>query len=210
MARRFLAAKRGDGDESCRNGVLRPHCYGLRPAMVHSQDRSRSLWPCDSGISEGGFVHLGRLADSSEVAFSTRSGVLRAIRKDDQFQLDFPIIAEEKTEPPPGLIESLNVQPRYIGRNKFDYVVEVESESVVRGLGPDFKQLAAVKCRGVIVTAQSDSRNVDFVSRFFAPAAGIDEDPVTGSAHCCLADFWGKRLGKTEMIGYQAWRHGPC
>ncbi len=155
-------------------------------------------------------VHLGRLADSSEVAFSTRSGVLRAIRKDDQFQLDFPIIAEEKTEPPPGLIESLNVQPRYIGRNKFDYVVEVESESVVRGLGPDFKQLAAVKCRGVIVTAQSDSRNVDFVSRFFAPAAGIDEDPVTGSAHCCLADFWGKRLGKTEMIGYQAWRHGPC
>lgn len=149
-------------------------------------------------------AHLGRIADGSEVAFATRSGVLRAIRKSDRFQLDFPIKAEERTEPPPGLIESLNVQPRYIGRNKFDYLVEVESESVVRGLGPDFKQLSAVKCRGVIVTARSDTPNVDFVSRFFAPAAGIDEDPVTGSAHCCLADFWGKRLGKTEMVGYQA------
>ena len=153
-------------------------------------------------------AYLGQLGDGTEVAFSTRSGVLRATRKGDQFQLDFPIIAEEKTEPPAGLIESLNVQPRYVGRSKFDFLVEVESESLVRGLSPDFKQLATVKCRGVIVTARSDSPNVDFVSRFFAPAVGIDEDPVTGSAHCCLADFWGKRLVKTEMVGYQASARG--
>ena len=155
-------------------------------------------------------AYLGQLGDGSEVAFSTRSGVLRAMRKGDEFQLDFPIIVEEKTEPPAGLIESLNVQTRYIGRNKFDFLVEVESESVVRGLVPDFKQLTTVKCRGVIVTARSDSAQFDFVSRFFAPAAGIDEDPVTGSAHCCLAEFWGKRLGKTEMVGYQdSARGGP-
>ncbi len=153
-------------------------------------------------------AHLGRLADGSEIAFSTRSGVLRALRQSDHFQLDFPLIALEKSDPPAGLIESLNVQPRTIGRNKFDYLVEVESESIVRGVCPDFKQLATVKCRGVIVTARSDSPNVDFVSRFFAPAVGIDEDPVTGSAHCCLADFWGQRLGKTQMVGYQASKRG--
>ncbi len=151
---------------------------------------------------------MGQLADGSEVAFSTRSGVLRALRKGERFQLDFPTIAEKTTQPPPGLIESLNVTPRHVGRNKFDYLVEAESESVLRGLAPDFKRLASVDCRGVIVTARSDAPNFDFVSRFFAPAAGIDEDPVTGSAHCCLADFWGNRLGKTEMVGYQASSRG--
>jgi PhzF family phenazine biosynthesis protein len=153
-------------------------------------------------------AHLGKLVDGSEVAFSTRSGVLRAIRTGECFQLDFPIKAEEKTEPPPGLIESLNTHPIHVGRNQFDYLVEVESESVVRSLSPDLKRLATVKCRGVIVTARSDSPEFDFVSRFFAPAVGVEEDPVTGSSHCCLADFWGRRLGKTEMVGYQASARG--
>lgn len=149
-------------------------------------------------------AEMGQLTDGSEVTFSTRSGVLPAMRKGDQFQLDFPIKPAEKTEPPSGLIESFNIRPVHVGRNQFDYLLEVESEAVVRSLTPDFKRLAAVKCRGVIVTARSDSPQFDFVSRFFAPAAGVDEDPVTGSAHCCLADFWGKRLGRIEMVGYQA------
>ena len=153
-------------------------------------------------------VTMGQLADGSEVAFSTRSGVLSTTRHDDQFQLDFPIKAEEKSEPPAGLIESLSIHPTHVGKNQFDYLVEVESESVVRSLHPDFKRLAKVDCRGVIVTARSDSPKFDFVSRFFAPASGVDEDPVTGSAHCCLADFWGKRLGKSKMVGYQASARG--
>ena len=153
-------------------------------------------------------AHLGKLLDVDEVAFSTRSGVLRAIRNGDRLQLDFPVKPEVKAEPPSGLIESLNVVPLHVGKNQFDYLVEVESESVLRSLVPDFKQLATVDCRGVIVTARSDSPTFDFVSRFFAPTSGVDEDPVTGSAHCCLADFWGRRLGKLTMVGFQASARG--
>jgi predicted PhzF superfamily epimerase YddE/YHI9 len=149
-------------------------------------------------------AHMGRLIDGSEVAFSTRSGVLRAFRKGHVFQLDFPIKPQEKTEPAPGLVECLDVRPIHVGRNQFDYLLEVESETALRSLNPDFKRLAHVKCRGVIVTARSDAPACDFVSRFFAPAVGVDEDPVTGSAHCCLAEYWSKKLDKTDMTGYQA------
>ena len=98
--------------------------------------------------------------------------------------------------------------PRYVGKSQFDYLVEVESEAVVGALAPDFKQLSKVACRGVIVTARSADAQFDFVSRFFAPAAGVDEDPVTGSAHCCLADFWKKRLGKDNFVAFQASARG--
>jgi len=152
--------------------------------------------------------HLGKLPDGSEVSFSTRSGILTASRSGERFHMDFPIKRAEPTEAPCGLVESLNVLPKYIGRNKFDYIVEVESESVVRAISPDFKGLATVNCRGVIVTAKSDDPQFDFVSRFFAPAVGIDEDPVTGSSHCCLAEYWGKQLGTDKMIGCQASRRG--
>ena len=145
-----------------------------------------------------------RRADGSAVGFLTRSGLLRAMRNGDRLRLDFPIQPEEKVEPPPGLIEALAVRPVYIGKNQTDYLVEVASAAEVRSITPDLRRLAAIRCRGVIVTARSDSPEYDFVSRFFAPAAGVDEDPVTGSAHGCLADFWGKRLGKSEMVGYQA------
>ena len=148
-------------------------------------------------------AHLEKLADGSEVAFSTRSGILRAARKGALIQLDFPALPEKSCDPPVGLLESLKVKPRYVGRSTFDLLVEVESESVVRGLTPDFKQLATVSCRGLIVTARSDDSQFDFVSRFFAPAVGVDEDPVCGSAHCCLAPYSGERLGKTEMVGHQ-------
>ena len=148
-------------------------------------------------------AHLGKLEDGSEVGFSTRSGVLSAKRKGSLIQLDFPALPAKSCDPPLGLLESLNVKARYVGRSTFDLIVEVESESVVRGLTPDMNKLGTVECRGLIVTAKSDDPQFDFVSRFFAPAVGVDEDPVCGSAHCCLAPYWGERLGKTEMVGHQ-------
>jgi PhzF family phenazine biosynthesis protein len=152
--------------------------------------------------------HLGKMADGSSVPFSTRSGELNATRSGEEFQLDFPMKRAEPATPPAGLVEALNVRPIYIGRNQYDFLVELESEPALRAVAPDFKLLAKVNCRGIIITAASEDPRFHFVSRFFAPAAGIDEDPVTGSAHCCLADFWGRRLGKAKMTGYQASRRG--
>jgi PhzF family phenazine biosynthesis protein len=149
-------------------------------------------------------AHLDKLADGSDVGFTTRSGILRAARRGGHFQLDFPVTPAEPTQAPRALVDSLNVTPRHCGRSRFDYLVEVQSEEVLRSISPDFKLLATVDCRGVIVTAKSSDPRFDFVSRFFAPASGIDEDPVTGSAHCCLADHWSAKLGKAKMIGYQA------
>lgn len=147
---------------------------------------------------------LGHLPDGAEIKFSTRSGVLSAGRRGDRYQLDFPLKPESPAAAPPGLVEALGVAPRYVGKNQFDYLVEAESEDAVRRAAPDFKRLAQTECRGIIVTARSATPEFDFVSRFFAPAAGIDEDPVTGSAHCCLAPYWGERTGRTSLIGYQA------
>jgi predicted PhzF superfamily epimerase YddE/YHI9 len=151
--------------------------------------------------------HLGLIKEST-IVFSSRSGNLLAHRRPDGIALDFPLKPEQPSEPPAGLTDALRVEAKYIGRNQFDYLVEVESEAVVRSLAPDFKQLLAVDCRGVIVTARSSDPAFDFVSRFFAPAAGIDEDPVTGSAHCCLGDYWRKRLGKSRFRAYQASSRG--
>jgi PhzF family phenazine biosynthesis protein len=152
--------------------------------------------------------HLGLVKDGRQINFASRSGKLVAHLSRDQIELDFPIKPEQPTDPPPGLVESLGVKPLYIGKNNFDYLIEVESEAVVRRVSPDFKRLATVDCRGIIVTARSDNPSFDFVSRFFAPSAGVDEDPVTGSAHCCLGDFWSKRLGKTKFVAYQASARG--
>lgn len=147
-------------------------------------------------------------AGGSEIRFSTRSGILKALRRGEEIDLDFPLRPEQPTDAPPGLLQALGASARYVGNNKSDYLVEVESEAVLRGLQPDFKLLATVAARGIIVTSPSAEPRFDFVSRFFAPASGIDEDPVTGSAHCCLADYWRKRLGKAEFVGYQASQRG--
>src|SRR6185436_7043814 len=137
--------------------------------------------------------------------FHTRSGLLTAARAGEWIELDFPATPEQPADPPPALLESLGVSaPVYVGRNKFDYLVEVESDEVVRRLDPDHAQLRGVPVRGVIVTSRSSSPEFDFVSRFFAPGSGIDEDPVTGSAHCCLTPYWSARLGRNEMVAYQA------
>jgi len=143
-----------------------------------------------------------------EIRFSTKSGILKALRHGDGIELDFPVKPEVAAEAPPGLLEALGVSARYVGKNQFDYLVEVESEATLRGIAPDFKRLATVPVRGVIVTSKSADPSFDFVSRYFAPASGVDEDPVTGSAHCCLADFWRKRLGKTDFVAFQASARG--
>jgi PhzF family phenazine biosynthesis protein len=151
-----------------------------------------------------------RLLGEKETArFHTRSGLLTASRNGDWIELDFPATRESPAEVPPGLLESLGVNnPVYVGRNKFDYIVEVDSEEAVRALDPDHAQLRKIPVRGVIVTSRGSNGQHDFVSRFFAPGSGIDEDPVTGSAHCCLTPYWASRLGKNELVAYQASRRG--
>jgi PhzF family phenazine biosynthesis protein len=146
----------------------------------------------------------GHLDPGSQARFHTKSGLLTADRRNGAIVLDFPATPARETEPPEGLVRGLGVSPRWIGRNAFDYLVEAESEAAVRAASPDFGSLAKVKARGIIVTARASSGGYDFVSRFFAPAAGINEDPVTGSAHCTLGPFWAERLGKTSFVAYQA------
>lgn len=150
----------------------------------------------------------GDLAPKAEARFQTKSGLLTAARRGGQIELDFPAKPEETAEAPDGLIEALGVEPRHIGRNAFDYLVEVESQEIVRDAAPDFARLKKIRARGVMITSAASSAGFDFVSRFFAPAVGIDEDPVTGSAHCCLGPYWGAKLGKTEMKAYQASARG--
>ncbi len=140
-----------------------------------------------------------------QVRFQTRSGLLTADYDDGWIKLNFPATRAEPADAPLHFDKALGgIQPRYIGRSKFDYIVEVESADLVRNLKPNLGLLELVDARGVIVTARSDDARYDFVSRFFAPAAGVPEDPVTGSAHCCLAPYWAQQLGKDEMTGYQA------
>jgi PhzF family phenazine biosynthesis protein len=146
----------------------------------------------------------GRVPQAGTIDFHTRSGVLRAARRGERIELDFPLNVETPADPPEGLAESLGISLGYVGKSRFDHLVEVDSESILRRLQPDFRRLAAIAMRGLIVTCRSDDPRYDFVSRFFAPGAGIDEDPVTGSAHCTLAGFWRKRLGKSQFVAYQA------
>jgi len=145
----------------------------------------------------------GLLAAGATARFLTRSGLLTADRREDLIELDFPVKKSDPIEPPADLLAALGVtNPIWVGRNQFDFLVQVDSEATVRALEPDHARLRKLDVRGAIVTAASSQ--YDFVSRFFAPGSGIDEDPVTGSAHCALTPFWSERLGKTEMVGYQA------
>jgi PhzF family phenazine biosynthesis protein len=146
----------------------------------------------------------GYLKQAEQARFHTRSGLLTAVRQEDWIQMDFPAKIEEPADPPPDLLAALGAEVCYVGRNAFDYLVEVESEAVVRSLKPDFGRLEKLPVRGVIVTSRSSTPEFDFVSRFFAPAVGVNEDPVTGSAHCCLGPYWAPKLGKSEMTAYQA------
>ncbi len=150
----------------------------------------------------------GHLADGITARFHTRSGWLTAERRDGLVWLDFPATPAERALPPRELQEGLGVAMSFVGRTTFDYLVEVDREESVRSLTPDLTLLGKLPVRGIIVTSRAASPGHDFVSRFFAPAAGVPEDPVTGSAHCALAPFWSERTGRTEMTGYQASARG--
>jgi PhzF family phenazine biosynthesis protein len=151
---------------------------------------------------------MGYAKPDAQVRFYTRSGILTAERKGVWIEMDFPATPEQAAPVPTGLDEALGVSIQYLGRNQFDYLVEVDSEEIVRSLKPDFTLLSTLPIRGVIVTSVSSSPEYDFVSRFFAPRVGVNEDPVTGSSHCCLGPFWGNRLHKTELVAYQASSRG--
>ncbi len=150
----------------------------------------------------------GRLPPGESARFHTLSGLLTARREGEDIELDFPATPEEAADPPEGLIRALGVKPVYVGRNRFDYLVEVASEEEIREATPDFTLLGKVSARGIMVTSIASSPGFDFVSRFFAPAAGIDEDPVTGSSHCTLGPYWARRLGRQEFNAWQASARG--
>jgi PhzF family phenazine biosynthesis protein len=150
----------------------------------------------------------GSLGEGEEVRFYTRSGVLTARRSGGWIELNFPSEEAGDSTAPDDLVRALGIRPKYVGRNRFDYIVQVDSEDIVRRMKPDYSALAKVATRGVIVTSIGASEGYDFVSRFFAPGVGINEDPVTGSAHCCLGPFWKKRLRKDEFTAYQVSERG--
>lgn len=151
----------------------------------------------------------GHLPQGAQARFHTRSGLLTADRRDEWIELDFPAKTSSPADAPPNLLGALGVKSvKYLGRNAWDYLVEVESEEQLRALAPDHSTLRKEPVRGVIVTARSASAEFDFVSRFFAPGSGIDEDPVTGSSHTALGPYWGAKLGKNEMTAYQASARG--
>ncbi len=150
----------------------------------------------------------GHLAAGEQARFYTKSGLLTATPVGDWIELDFPATIAEAAEPPAGLLEALGAHARYVGKSRFDYLVEVADETVVRHLKPDFVKLRTLPVRGVIVTSAATTAGFDFVSRFFAPGSGIDEDPVTGSAHCCLTPYWSRKLGRTAFTARQVSARG--
>ena len=147
----------------------------------------------------------GMLKPNEIARFYTKSGLLTATKRGDWIELDFPATHVTEAPAPAGLLESLGVEPSFIGRSKFDYLLEVHEEEL-HALAPKFGKLAKVEARGLIVTSKSADSTYDFQSRFFAPASGVNEDPVTGSAHCALTPYWSAKLGKTSMLARQASR----
>ena len=150
----------------------------------------------------------GWLAPGEPARFFTLHGELSARQQGDGIELDFPACPAALGPVPAGLGEALGVEPLLAGTYDDDLLVLVDSEATVRELQPDLARLCAATSRGVCVTAPSADPSFDFVSRFFAPAVGIDEDPVTGSAHTALAPFWAERLGKTRLRAFQASARG--
>lgn len=151
----------------------------------------------------------GVLDPGLEARFHTRSGVLTARREGDWIEMDFPSLPARRTNAPGGLLEAVGIDnPVAVARSRFDYLVEVADASTVRRLSPDFDRLAQVESRGVVVTARSDREGYEIESRFFAPAAGVNEDPVTGSAHCVVAPWWAEKLNRNEFVAYQASARG--
>ncbi len=151
---------------------------------------------------------LGIVRVDSDAVFFTKSGTITARRKDGLVEMDFPSERPWETETPVNLLKAISAKPLYVGRNRFDYIALYESEEIVKNTVVKLLHVSNLDSRGLIITSLSNSSRYDFVSRFFAPNAGIDEDPVTGSAHCCLCPFWSFRTGKTQLVGFQASKRG--
>jgi len=151
----------------------------------------------------------GHLLPNESARFHTKSGLLIAQKQGEWIELDFPVNHSEVTNPPPELSQGLGVPMKSVMKNSLAYLVEVESENLVRQIQPNFERLLALPLSRVIVTSSTDvDSEYDFISRFFAPGVGINEDPVTGSAHCCLAPFWRDLLRKDQFLAYQASSRG--
>lgn len=206
------------GDETWMQNVAREMNLSETAFLVQREDGFNLRWFTPSvevelcGHATLASAHIlwetGYLAHDEKARFHTLSGLLTAEQKEEWIEMDFPSRPAVPFDPPTGLVEAIGAEPKYVGKNQYDYLVEVESEEVVRKLQPDFGKLHQFGIRGVMVTSTASSREFDFVSRFFAPGAGIDEDPVTGSAHCCLGPFWSQRLGVDELVAYQASARG--
>ena len=150
----------------------------------------------------------GTVRAGEQVSFTTRSGLLAARRLGAWIELDFPARPPQPVASPTGLAEALGLTPVYVGRNNDDYLVEVAAVGDVQKAEPDQGLLKRLPVRGVIVTSRTEGGPYDFVSRYFAPAIGLDEDPVTGSAHTCLGPYWADKLNRRELLGYQASARG--
>ena len=203
-----LDAARRARDEPGGDRLPRAAAGRLRPPLVHARRarwisavtrRSRARTCCGT---RDGFPTTRRPGSTPG------AGVLTAERSDGLIWLDLPATPAAAAPAPVELERGLGVPLRFVGQTRFDYLVELESDATVRRLEPDLSVLGRLAVRGVIVTAASATADQDFVSRFFAPAAGIPEDPVTGSAHCALAPFWAERLGQHQLSGYQASARG--
>jgi PhzF family phenazine biosynthesis protein len=149
----------------------------------------------------------GKLDVSIPARFHTKSGLLACMRQDEWILMDFPSKPPVEAPAPPELEQAVGAPIVWSGKSDRDWLLELESEEAVRGLRPDLVLLRTLPVRGLIVTARARKEH-DFVSRFFAPRVGVAEDPVTGSAHCVLAPYWAPKLGKTELVGWQASRRG--
>lgn len=150
------------------------------------------------------FNHLGY--NDEKVVFESKSGTLKVRREGEMLVLDFPANMPARTALPDDFVKALNITPIQCFRGKEDYLLLYKSQQEIEALYPDFRYLEKVDARAVIVTAPAEK--ADFVSRFFAPRVGVDEDPVTGSAHTVLIPFWAEKLGKTEMKALQLSRRG--
>jgi predicted PhzF superfamily epimerase YddE/YHI9 len=150
----------------------------------------------------------GALPRDAQARFFTLSGLLTADLRGSWIEMDFPARFHTACQPPDRLFEALGTAPVSVRCREQTYLIELESEAAVRALAPDFALLGKLPVRSLIVTALSSNPDYDFVSRYFAPAIGVNEDPVTGAAHCALTPYWSAKLGKMEMRAYQASARG--
>ena len=187
--------------------------------LVHREDNSYDLrWFTPAvevdlcGHATLASAHIlweeGFLRPDEAARFHSRSGLLTATRDGEWIELDFPAHETRPVEPPADLARALGAEPMRVGRTPFDYLVELASEEVVRGLSPDIGLVASLGRRGVIVTARASTAPFDYVCRFFGPTGGVPEDPVTGSIQSALGPYWSAKLGKDDLLGYQASARG--